>query len=277
MTINIRQHNFKVDVGQNRKAWEHINTGLWEPQTFDIIDYFLKKDGTALDLGSWSGVISLYMAHKAKIVYAIDPDPLCFEELQTNIRLNPELAKKIKPHQIAISDKKNIVQLSARKKYGQSSSSILSRSRDCESSIKINTISLSDFIDQESIKQIDFIKMDIEGAEFQILPTLSNLLNELAYPTLYISFHYSYLNEHIYHQYIASKIINKLFLKIEKIFKISFFKKEIQSKTNDLFKHLDVYQYIYTASGSRVSIKHLEKHPEFIKNHDLVFTNKEWN
>ncbi len=131
---------------------EHINTGLWEPQTFDIIDFFLKKNGIELDLGSWSGVISLYMAHKAKIVYAIDPDTVCFEELQTNLQLNPELAKKINTYQIAISSKKDTVHLSARKKYGQSSSTILARSRDCENSIKINTISLSDFINQESVK-----------------------------------------------------------------------------------------------------------------------------
>ncbi len=106
---------------------------------------------------------------------------------------------------------------------------------------------------------------------------IGNLLEKLAYPTLYISLHYNYLNEHIYHQYISSKIINKILFKTEKMFKISFFKKKLQFKIKDLFNRMDVYQYIYTTSGSCVSMEHLKKYPEFIKNHDLVFTNKEWN
>lgn len=277
MDVKIRQQHFKINPGENTEAWEYINTGLWESHTFNILDFFVKKNNTILDIGSWSGVISLYIADKAKMVYAIDPDPVCYQELLANLELNPLLAKKIKPYQIAISDKRELLRLSAREKYGQSSSSILMRRRDHENSAKINTLSLLDFIEEESIKEIDFIKMDVEGAEFRILPKIGEALKKLKYPTLYLSFHYNFLNEHIYYQHINSRFICKLILKIEKLLKFNFFRKKLNAKIKDLFKDLNVYQYIYTTDGRIVSIKHIQEYPEFIKNHDLIFTNKKWN
>jgi predicted RNA methylase len=41
-------------------------------------------------------VLTLYAAKTAKEVHALDPDPVCFSELEKNISLNPAVAKKIK-------------------------------------------------------------------------------------------------------------------------------------------------------------------------------------
>ncbi|MDH7448048.1 FkbM family methyltransferase [Aquimarina sp. 2201CG14-23] len=276
MNIVIRKHHFKVNPGQNKEAWDYINTGLWEPYTFDILDYFVKPNTTIMDIGAWSGVLSLYIAHKAQKVFSLDPDPVCFQELQTNIKLNPILAEKIFPYQTAISGKKETIQLSARKTYGASSSSILSRKKDTENSLKITAISLFDFIIQEKIKQVDFIKMDVEGAEFKILPHIGLTIKELKYPTLYISFHYNFLNEHIYNKSIHSKFLNKVLLKLEKVIGFSFFKKKIKAAIQHLHDDLMIYEYIYTAKGDLVDKKILIENPEFIKNHDLVFTNIKW-
>lgn len=277
MKISIRKCNFKVKVGQNKEAWDYINTGLWEPHTFDILDYFVKTNTVVMDIGAWSGVLSLYIAHKAKQVYALDPDPICFEELSTNIELNPELAKNITAYPIAISGAKETVRLSARKAYGKSSNSILKRLQDTENSEQITTIPLLEFIEQEQVEQIDFIKMDVEGAEFKILPNIASAIKKLEYPTLYISFHYNFLNEHVYHKYIQSRFLNKIVLKSEKITGFFLFKKEIRASIQHLYDGLMDYKYIYTAKGDMVQKDFLRQYPDFIKNHDLVFTNVKWN
>ncbi|MBQ4821776.1 FkbM family methyltransferase [Aquimarina sp. MMG016] len=276
MHISLRNHSFQVNPGQNTEAWNYINTGQWEPQSFDIIDFFVKKDTTFIDIGAWSGVISLYAAHIAKEVYSIDPDPICFEELEKNISLNPDLSKKIKPHQIAIAAVKGSTKLHARKKYGMSSSSILSRSKDQLSTITVKTLSLSDFITKENIHMINFIKMDVEGAEFQILPSIYKILQKTQYPTLYVSFHYNFLLENIYNKYIPFKLFNKIFLKIEKLAGICLFKREINSIIRETLKSIKEYKYIYTINGEIISYDFLEKNPIFIKTNDLVFTNTAW-
>ena len=276
MKIQLKTHVFEIDPGQNEHYWSYINSTDWEPHTFAIFDYFINQNSSVLDIGSWSGVLSLYAAKTAKMVHALDPDPICFKELNKNVILNPSIAQKIKTYQTAISNKKESLRLSARETYGASSSSILERKRDSEKSLIIETISLFDFLNSENIQDIDFIKMDIEGAEFRILPTLASALKKLNQPTLYISFHYNFLVENLYYKNIPSVFLNKLFFRLENIFGVSLFKHTIRKNISNLYDDLKAYTYIYKTDGSQISFDDLKDQPELIKETDLVFTNKKW-
>ncbi|WP_433991509.1 FkbM family methyltransferase [Kordia algicida OT-1] len=249
---------------------------IGKPHTFAIFDHFINEDSVVLDIGSWSGVLTLYAAKTAKEVHALDPDPVCFSELNRNVQLNPAVADKIKTYKTAISAQKETVRLSARETYGASSSSILERKRDAENSLELETISLADFLEKENIQKVDFIKMDVEGAEFKILPTIGKAIEKINYPTLYISFHYSFLNENIYHKNIPSVFLNKLFMRLENTFGFSRYKSKIRKEIANLYDDLKAYTYIYKSDGTPISFEDLAKKPELIKETDLVFTNVEW-
>ena len=277
MKITLKNYTYHINPSQNEHLWRGIQNENWEPQTFKIFQTFVRADDTVLDIGAWSGVLSLFLAKKAKKVHALDPDPVCYQELLANRALNPDIKDKISIYQTAISDKEEEIFLSARDRYGASSTSILSRKRDSKKTFKIKTKTLATFLEEAEISQVDFIKMDVEGAEFQILPNLASTIRNLNFPTFYVSFHYSYLNEHMYDQYVPSKFLNKVFLKIENIFHFLVFKKKINKTINYLFDGLLDYKYIYTAAGNLVDKDFLQQHPEFIKDHDLVFSNKKWD
>lgn len=276
MQINIRKQIFNVEVGSNKEAWEYINTEKWENNTFDILDSFVKKDSRVIDLGSWSGVLSLYMANIGARVHALDPDPICFTELNANIALNTNLKSKITTYQIAISDKNEKINLHARNAYGQSSTSILERSRDKVHTAKVPSMTLEYFLTNFKIEHIDFIKMDVEGAEFKILPTINEALKKVNYPTLFVSFHYNYLVEHIYNCTIKSRFLNKIIYKLYKKTKIVFFKTKLNLYLNELFMDLATYKYVYTDAGKPVSFKIIQNNPSLIKEINLVFTNTKW-
>jgi FkbM family methyltransferase len=277
MQIQLKNHTFQIAPGQNKHYWTYINTGDWEPHTFTIFDHFIDKNATVLDIGAWSGVLTLYAAKIAKEVHALDPDPVCFSELNTNIKLNPTIVKKIKTYKIAISDKKETLRLSARETYGASSSSILERKRDTENSLELETISLAGFLEKENIQQVDFIKMDVEGAEFRILPTIGKAIEKMNYPTLYISFHYQYLNENMYYKNIPSVFLNKFLMRLENTFGFSLYKNKICKEIINLYDDLKAYTYIYKTDGMQISLEELQRKPELIKETDLVFTNTIWN
>lgn len=276
MEVQLKNHTFQIDPGQNKHYWTHINSTDWEPHTFAIFDHFVRKNSVVLDIGSWSGVLTLYAAKIAKEVHALDPDPVCFRELETNVGLNPAVANKIKTYQTAISNSKETLRLSAREAYGASSSSILSRKRDTENSVEIETISLLDFVETAQISEVDFIKMDVEGAEFQILPTIGKALEKLQYPTLYVSFHYDFLNEHLYNKYIPSSFLNKVLMRLEHTFGFSLFKGRIRKEIANLYDDVKAYTYIYKTDGAQISFEDVQRNPELIKETDLVFTNVEW-
>lgn len=276
MEIKLNKHSFTINPGSNRFFWKKINTIDWEPDSFRVFDYFINSESVVFDIGSWSGVLSLYAAKTAKKVHAIDPDPVCFRELCSNINLNPDICHKIIAYQEAIYFKEVQMKLHARTTYGASSTSVLQRKRDKVSSFKINTTTLNKFIETHNIKQVNFIKIDIEGAEFFILPTIKQAIETLQYPDLYISFHTSFLNEFYYNKKIPFLLLNKLLMKFEHIFKFPFFKQAIIKDITSSIESLKHYKYIYQSNGALISYNDLKQNPLLIKNNSFVFTNTKW-
>lgn len=275
MKIKINQASFTIDTIEHQEYWKYINSGAWEPETFKTIDLFLNKGDVAIDIGAWAGPVSLYLAQKAKTVYAIEPDPFIYADLAKNCDLNSTL--NVHPFQLAISNKSEKLKLFARKKYGQSSSSLLHRSYDQLSSEHIQAISLSDFILQQKIKKIDFIKIDTEGGEFIFLKEWKSILDKLNRPTLLISFHIKQLEENLLYKYVQSKLFAKILLKISRAFSFSIPKKHIQKELQEINSALNEYPFVYSLDGKEVSFKDLVKNTNQIGNNSFIFSKNAWS
>ena len=165
MKLKINDIAFEADASFKPHYWKDIDAGLWEKQSFELIDAIVKESDQVLDIGCWAGPLSLYMAAKGADVYAVDPDPAAFGALLKNLELNPSLSHRVHPYQLAISNENGKSKLYARTDYGNSSSSLLQRSRDGIDHEAADTLSFEAFIEKTKLKQIDFIKMDIEGGE----------------------------------------------------------------------------------------------------------------
>jgi FkbM family methyltransferase len=114
------------------------------------------------DLGGNVGAFSLYAstfcnAHK---VYSFEADPRIFNSLVVNIRLN-DLQKKIIPINSFVSDFVGQTQIS----FNELCFTMTRESKKHELGVPVPTITLDYFVKQLKIKRVDFIKMDIEGAE----------------------------------------------------------------------------------------------------------------
>lgn len=275
MNICINGKTFDVAPNQHRRYWEFINSGEWEASTFNAIDRFLDERDVALDIGAWAGPISFYMANSCKEVHAIEPDPSIYPDLESNCKLNPKLM--VKPYQLAIADQSMTKTLFARTHYGQSSSSLLERYNDRLSSIKIETKVINDFIKDENLKQIDFIKIDTEGGEFIFLKNWASTLEELNYPTLLISFHLNQLKENVYLKKLKIKWLSKILLKMAKQWSLPFFHKAISNEIIAALNTLKGYSYIYDLSGKPIKYSSLIKQAEAIGNHSYIFSNRKWN
>lgn len=276
MRIQLRDKVFDVAEGQYDQLWQDIKTGKWEPQTFEILDYFVGSGDIVLDLGAWIGPVSLYAAQLCSEVYAIEPDPVAFAELEKNVQQNPELSSKINCCKLAISGTKGKLILYAREKYGVSSSSLLPRIRDEKSDVQVEGMTLKAFIEKENIEKIDFIKIDIEGGEFGLLPTITEELKKMNFPTLFISFHHNYLTEHQYYLKIKCRLVSKMLMKLEKWTGIELFGKTNSVIVQKALHCLKDYKFIYTESGQELSHTLIQQDPSPVEKHSLVFTNKSW-
>jgi len=158
----------------------------WEQETFQAMLRVLDRDHSFIDIGSWIGPTVLFGACLAKKAYGIEPDPLAFNELEKNVRLNGELQEKISLHQLCIHDTSGEVRFGSPTKGGDTISSI--RFGDAKTSWVVPSRTFQQFIDDQGINDCNFIKMDIEGSEANVLPTMKRYLEE-AHPVLHLSMH----------------------------------------------------------------------------------------
>jgi len=276
LKIQLRDIKFNVDNSFKPIYWEHINSGNWEPHTFDAIDNCVNEGSNVIDIGCWAGPLSLYMAGKGANVYAIDPDPEAYKSLLINLKSNPDLNQVIKPYNIAISQNTETVKLYARNGYGDSSTSVLNRTRDNVKNATCEGYRLDQFLRTTALKQVDFLKVDIEGGEFRIIDQLLVVKKQYDCTNLLLSLHYDHLNEFIYHKRIRNKFLSLLLMKCERFTGIYVFKKELVSHLKNIRELCQQFKFVYAGDGELLGDNKLT--PQYLlKNKlDLFMSESEW-
>ncbi|MDO8999068.1 MAG: FkbM family methyltransferase [Bacteroidota bacterium] len=130
---------------------------------------------TIIDIGANVGLMTLQfakLANKGK-VYSFEPTFYALERLKKNLSLNPELAKNVTVINSFVSESSNvnpdIVAYSSWKVNGERGSNDhpvhLGTPKNAEG---VPSISLNDFVENEKLEKIDFIKIDTDGHEYEV-------------------------------------------------------------------------------------------------------------
>mgnify|MGYP001502652211 CR=1 FL=1 len=191
-TITINETSFTVDASYNTKWWGLVESGSWEPATFQAIDRLVDKGSTYIDVGAWIGGTVLYGAAKASRVIAFEPDPTALANLKNNLAVNPDLAAKIELVEGALGTFDGEAPL-YNNSPGDSGSSLFSRFgyKKTVEQKKFADIKLTDgrrFLENLDMSKVSLIKIDIEGGEYDLIPHIADILATHR-PSLHISFH----------------------------------------------------------------------------------------
>lgn len=149
--------------------------GGFEIRTIRLYKKFVKPGYTIIDIGANIGAHSLPLAQMTGIngrVIAIEPSFYAFQKLKKNIKLNPRLEKIINPIQafLARSPRKTLPKktfsswpLQRNKKKPHPIHQGVSSKTDGAALTTLDTIC------QEAGLKIDFLKIDIDGLESEVL------------------------------------------------------------------------------------------------------------
>ena len=134
----------------------------------EIQDWFkIRDDETFIDIGANIGKYTATLAKQAKKVYAFEPFPETYEYLVKNINLNK--LTNVHPHQIALWNKEETV------KFHIKTSSSLNSIVEPENARY--TITVPAFpLDYFKISQMHLVKIDVEGAEKEVLMGMAESL-----------------------------------------------------------------------------------------------------
>ncbi|MBE7171720.1 MAG: FkbM family methyltransferase [Williamsia sp.] len=169
--------------------WMQFNEGNYEKETFIIFNKFLKKHYNYVDIGAWIGPTVLYCAPLVNKVIAFEPDPIAFRQLNKHVSINK--TPNVILNNYALSSRNGSLKMSSfGGNLGDSMSSLLDTHHAKNVSIQSRTwMEFSENIDFK----IDFIKIDIEGGEFELLPTMVEYLEKYK-PNIHLSLHAPYLD-----------------------------------------------------------------------------------
>jgi FkbM family methyltransferase len=139
---------------------------VYQPDDFEI-----KEHDTVIDIGAHIGTFSVQAAksaYKGKI-YSFEPFPENFSLLQQNLQLNK--IENVTPYRTAISDCGGFAPLFISKDNSGGHSLIKNAPavRNSINSIRVETKALEQIVQENKIKHINFLKMDCEGSEYNIL------------------------------------------------------------------------------------------------------------
>ena len=175
----------RVRVADDQSTfWDRVEAGRWEPGTLAVIDRQV-HGATFLDLGAWVGPTALYAAGVARRVIAVEADPAALDQLNRNLAANPDLAQRIEVVPRAIHPHEGLVTFGARRKPGDSMSSILLA--DAEHRWTAATVTPHQLAGMLAPDESLVVKIDIEGAEYALLPFLKPLLDRAL--AILVSFH----------------------------------------------------------------------------------------
>ena len=164
----------------------------FEAGTLQFFDAVLPGCDRMIDVGAHVGLISLYVAGRVEQVFSFEPSPGNFALLTQNVAANDALQSRIRLFRCGLSDADGSSVLFRKAANNSGSSIFRTVERDgLVSGVPEATIALRDARDalgQIGVTGRTLLKIDIEGAEYLVLPRIAGLLAE-ARPFLHVSFH----------------------------------------------------------------------------------------
>ena len=143
-----------------------------EQQMINFVKKYVRPNSVILDVGANIGATSAIfsvLVENAKI-YCLEPGLKNFELLQNNIRENS--FENIKPFMLGAGDRQAELLFHENSAWGYFDNN---REPGAFSS-KVPVVTLDKFVELERIEQVDFVKIDVEGFEPQVLEGMKGVI-----------------------------------------------------------------------------------------------------
>ena len=142
-----------------------------------IIEIFLKHDygkipdnSVIVDFGANIGAFVVYAAKTARNtrVYAYEPMPQYFEQLQENVAVNGLEGNAVKCFQYAVAGAASDQELYITGE-GVFFPTLVAPDDVAATAVKVHCTTLQEILETNGLEKIDLLKIDIEGAEYDVL------------------------------------------------------------------------------------------------------------
>ena len=185
----LRQADVQVACDLSKLLQRHLY--FWGGYEEGICAYWLRlarEFRTIFDIGANVGLYSLLAgwANPQSKVYAFEPAVEVSAILQRNIELNGMQNISVVLAAVGDSDRSGFLRPCAGSDGSNEGMNYLSRYKTDESDLPVAVVSLDSYCHSHNIEQIDLMKMDIEGGEYEALLGAQELLRRRAIGCIFL-------------------------------------------------------------------------------------------
>lgn len=188
-TFNLLGQSIDLNISTLREL-RRANDIHIESELIDKMRPALQPGDVLYDIGANIGLISILSTTHASgssiTVESFEPEPRNYDQLLANVRLN-KLEERINCHQIALGASEGEIGLHIRGTAGEGRHSIAS-DKGATDTIQVKLKTLSQFA-EESGKTPTVIKIDVEGAEGQVLAGMEALTRQAPPREIFMEIH----------------------------------------------------------------------------------------
>ena len=166
----------------------HLTRGSYEPQEIRFFRSMLKPGDTALDIGANFGLYTILAAKQVGRegrVLAFEPNPNSLRYLRLNILLNRQSRIEVVP--VALSNEEGETEFIC-VSQGAYSALKVGETPGNTSAITVRQTTLDAIAAAESLYLVDFVKMDVEGAELLVLQGGEEFFSRIPRPLVMCEF-----------------------------------------------------------------------------------------
>lgn len=177
--------SFIVRVGDqiSRAVFSH---GCYEPHLTSLVLPFLKPGMIVFDIGANIGYYTVLMARRVGptgAVHAFEINDKVIDLLDENIQFANARNVKLVKRAVAGTTGQREFFVPA---VGDEAEGSLKKSEryDAVTTVKVPSVSLDDYVQEQKIEKVDFIKIDVEGAEYEVFEGAKKLLSSDQKPVI---------------------------------------------------------------------------------------------
>lgn len=161
--------------------WRVFFFGDYEPETRQLLGACVRPGHSAIDVGANIGLHTLALAKAAHPgrVLAAEPNPSVLGRLKKNLVLNELTNVLVTDHAIGAARGRLVLNLPAADAANQATASLVSHATASlagGTGLEVEISTLDQLVDENGLKNVDVVKIDVEGYEVPVLQGAAALL-----------------------------------------------------------------------------------------------------
>ena len=173
-------------LARNDHVGKPVREGTFERAELAFVERFIQPGMTVLDLGAHHGLYTLLASKRvgaAGKVYAFEPSPRERKALRQHLILN--LCRNVVLKEFALGNENTASDLFVVDDWAVGCNSLRPPEvTERTSLVRVEVVRLDDWLGEQKIGRVDFVKIDVEGSELAALEGATRLLERPPRPTI---------------------------------------------------------------------------------------------